>query len=95
MNARVLLIVVAALAIAICASRASARTDAGTGSAVSGSVQANASAVRAILRRNEALNRLYRLGAFAPKWAVFSLDGKIVGISTEPGSRSVRLQNAR
>jgi len=80
MNARILLIIVAALAIALPASQASA-----------GPVQSNASAVRSILLRNAALNRL----GGAPKYAVLSLEGKRIGSSTEPGSRSVRLRNAR
>jgi len=76
MNARFLLIVVAALAVAIVASQASART---------ASVRDNASAVRSILKRNAALNRL------SARYAVLSLEGRRIGFSTEPGARSVPL----
>jgi hypothetical protein len=81
MTTRILLIVVAALAIAIPAAPATAKA---------ASVRSNASAVRSILLRNAALNRLD-----TPRYAVFSLEGKRIGTSTEPGSRSVRLRNAR
>jgi len=83
MTARILLILTAALAVAIFASQASARTR---------GVRANASAVRSILLRNAALDQLY---AGAPRYAVLSLDGGRIGISTEPGARSVRLRNGR
>jgi hypothetical protein len=84
MNVRIFLIIVAAIAIAIPASQASARTG------KAGSVEANASAVRSILLRNAALNRLD-----TARYAVFALDGRRIGTSTQPGSRSVRIRSAR
>jgi len=84
MNVRILLVIVASLlAVAIPASQASARN---------GSVRADAPAVRTILLRNAALNRL---DARVQRYAVFSLDGRRIGTSTEPGSRSVRLRIGR